>query len=166
MVKSSWSLPTSPRNPAKIPFELKILAPLVMAWKQQGKIWSPLTTQSEFGKALRDYEADEGEEDMEESLAFQKQADEISESNLAWTARARFGTFKFLGFVTVTEHGYAELTEAGQRMANTKRSDIVMLKQLITWQYPHNQHKATQYPETIFHIWPFVPLPPLITAIR
>ncbi|HAG98381.1 MAG TPA: hypothetical protein DCL75_05870 [Ktedonobacter sp.] len=28
MVKSSWSFPTSPRNPAKVPFELKILAPL------------------------------------------------------------------------------------------------------------------------------------------
>ena len=166
MVKSSWSFPTSPRNPAKIPFELKILAPLVMAWKQQGKIWNPLTTQIEFGKALRDYEADEDEEDMEESLAFQKQADEISESNLAWTARARFGTFKFLGFVTVTEHGYAELTEAGQRMANTKRSDIVMLKQLIKWQYPDNQHKGTQYPETVFRIWPFVAVAQLIKELR
>jgi hypothetical protein len=80
MVKMSWSFPTSPRNPAKIPFELKILAPLVMEWKQQGKIWSPHTTQIEFGKALRNYEADENEQDMEESLAFQKQADEISES--------------------------------------------------------------------------------------
>ena len=72
MAKSSWSFPTSPRNPAKIPFELKILAPLVMEWKQQGKIWSPQTTQIEFGKALRDFEADEDDEDMEESLAFQR----------------------------------------------------------------------------------------------
>src|SRR5260221_1462989 len=143
MVKSSWSFPTSPRNPAKIPFELKILAPLVMAWKQQGKIWNPLPTQFELDKAHRDYEADENEEDMEESLAFQKQADEISESNLAWTARARFGTFKFLGFVNVTGSGYAELTEAGQRMANTKRPDIVMLKQLIKSPYPDNQHQST-----------------------
>ena len=166
MVKSSWSFPTSPRNPAKIPFELKILAPLVMEWKQQEMIWSPLTTQIEFGKALRDYEADEDEEDMEESLAFQKQADEISDSNLAWTARARFGTFKFLGFVTVTENGYAELTQAGQRMANTKRPDIVMLKQLIKWQYPDNQHKGTQYPETVFHIWPFAAITKLIKELR
>ena len=166
MVKSSWSFPTSPRNPAKIPFELRILAPLVMEWKQQGKIWSPLTTQIEFGKALRDYEADEAEEDVEESLAFQKQADEISESNLAWTARARFGTFKFLGFVSVTGNGYAELTEAGQRMANTKRPDIVMLKQLIKWQYPDNQHKGAQYPETVFRIWPFVAVAQLIKELR
>jgi AlwI restriction endonuclease len=166
MTKSSWSFPTSPRNPAKIPFELKILAPLVMEWKQQGKIWSPLTTQIEFGKALRDYEADEAEEDMEESLAFQKQADQISESNLAWTARARFGTFKFLGFVSVTGNGYAELTEVGQRMANTNRPDIVMLKQLIKWQYPDNQHKDTQYPETVFHIWPFVAVAQLIKELR
>jgi hypothetical protein len=166
MVKMSWSFPTSPRNPAKIPFELMILAPLVMEWKQQGKIWSPLTTQIEFGKALRDFEADEDEEDTERSLAFQKQADEISELNLAWTARARFGTFKFLGFVKVTENGYAELTEAGQRMANTKRPDLVMLKQLIKWQYPDNQHKGTQYPETIFHIWPFVAVAQLIKELR
>ncbi len=166
MTKSSWSFPTSPRNPAKIPFELKILAPLVIEWKQEGKIWRPQTTQIEFGKALRDFEADEDEEDMEESLVFQKQADEISESHLAWTARARFGTFKFLGFVTVTRNGYAELTEAGQRMANTKRPDIVMLKQLIKWQYPDNQHKGTQYPENIFHIWPFVAVARLIKELR
>ncbi len=102
MVKSSWSFPTSPKNPAKVSFELKILAPLSMEWKQQGKNWSPQTTQIEFGKALRDFEADEDEKDREGSRAFQKQADEISESNLAWTVRARFGTFKFLGFVNVT----------------------------------------------------------------
>ena len=96
MVKSSWSFPTSPRNPAKIPFELKILAPLVTQWKQQRKIWSPQTTQIEFGKALRDFEGDVDEEDTVGNLAFQKQADEISEPNLAWTARARFGTFKVL----------------------------------------------------------------------
>jgi AlwI restriction endonuclease len=166
MVKSSWSFPTSPRNPAKIPFELKILAPLSIEWKQQGRIWSPQTTQIEFGKALRDFEADEDEEDLEGSLVFQKQADEISESNLAWTARARFGTFKFLGFVNIIENGYAELTEAGQRMANTKRPDLVMLKQLIKWQYPDNQHKGTQYPETIFHIWPFVAVAQLIKELR
>src|SRR5436305_15062129 len=113
MVKSSWSFPTSPRNPAKVPFELKILAPLSMEWKKQGKIWSPQTTQIEFGKALRDFEADEDEEDMKGSLAFQKQTDEISESNLAWTARARFGTSKFLSLVNVTGKRNAELTEAG-----------------------------------------------------
>jgi hypothetical protein len=166
MVKMSWSFPTSPRNPAKIPFELQILAPLVTEWKQQGKIWSPLTTQIEFGKALRDYEADEDEEDVEESLAFQKQADMISDSNLAWTARARFGTFKYLGLVAVTKTGYAELTEAGQRMASTKRPDIVMLKQLIKWQYPDNQHKGSQYPETVFRLWPFAAVAQLIMELR
>jgi len=166
MTKISWSFPTSPRNPAKIPFELKILAPLVEKWKEQGNIWSPQTTQIEFGKALRDFEENGDEEDAEESLAFQKQADEISESNLAWTARARFGTFKFLGFVTITEDGYAELTEAGQRMANTKRPDVVMLKQLIKWQYPDNQHKGSQYPERIFHIWPFVAVAQLVEDLR
>jgi hypothetical protein len=166
MVKSSWSFPTSPRNPAKVPFELKILAPLSIEWKQQGKVWSPQTTQIEFGKALRDFEADEDAEVTEGSLAFQKQADEISELNLAWTARARFGTFKFLGFVNVNENGYAELTEAGQRMANTKRPDLVMLKQLIKWQYPDNQHKGTQYPETTFHIWPFIAVAQLIKELR
>jgi hypothetical protein len=166
MVKMSWSFPTSPRNPAKIQFELQILAPLVMEWKQQGKIWSPLTTQIEFGKALRDYETDEDKEDVEESLAFQKQADVISDSNLAWTARARFGTFKFLGLVTVTKNGYAELTEAGQRMASTKRPDIVMLKQLIKWQYPDNQHKGSQYPEAVFRLWPFAAVAQLIMELR
>lgn len=166
VVKNSWSFPTSPRNPAKIPFELRIFAPLSMEWRQQGKIWSPQTTQIEFGKALRDFEVDLNEEEREGSLAFQKQAEEISEPNLAWTARARFGTFKFLGFVNVTKDGYAELTEAGQRMANTRRPDLVMLKQLIKWQYPDNQHKGAQYPETIFRIWPFVATAQLIKELR
>ncbi len=113
MAKISWSFPTSPRNPSKIPFELKIFLPLVKEWSEQGKIWSPQTTQIEFGKALRDFEVGKDEEDAEESLAFQKQTDEISEMNLAWTARARFGTLKFLGLVSITKDGYAELTKQG-----------------------------------------------------
>ena len=51
-------------------------------------------------------------------------------------------------------------------MANTKRPDIVMLKQLIKWQYPDNQHKDTQYPETVFRIWPFVAVAQLIKELR
>ena len=51
-----------------------ILAPLSIEWKQQGKIWSPQTTQIEFGKALRDFEADEDKEDIIELEHLSKKA--------------------------------------------------------------------------------------------
>jgi hypothetical protein len=143
---------------------LRILEPLVEQWKEQGLPWSPNTTQIEFGKALRDSEDDKEEEEeyTKPKLIFQRQINEISEPNLAWTARARFGTLKFLGFVYVTSNGYAALTDAGHRMTLTKRPDIVMLKQLIKWQYPDNQHKGSQYPEAIFQFRPFIAMARLI----
>src|SRR5216683_3375832 len=153
---NSWSFPTSPRNPGKVRLELEILSQFVDVWKEQGKKWAPNTTQMEFGEALRASGVIEGESDTKQSLSFQRQADTITMENLAWTARARFGTFKFLGFTHITNEGYADLTEAGRRIINTKRPDIIMLKQLIKWQYPDNQHKGKTYSEGTFHIWPFM----------
>ena len=62
------------------------------------------------------------------------------------------GTFKFLGFVYITKEGYADLTEAGYRIVSTKRTDIVMLKQLIKWQYPDNQHSGKAYSEETYPV--------------
>ena len=157
----SWSFPTSPRNPAKIVVELSILAKLADQWKEREEKWKPETTQIEFGEALRASGEIEGAVNTEQNLTFRKQTDTITPQNLAWTARARFCTFKFLGLVYVKD-GYVELTEAGDRIIITKRPDIIMLKQLIKWQYPDNQHKGRAYPEQVFNIWPFVAVSQLI----
>jgi hypothetical protein len=162
---NSWSFPTSPRNPGKVRIELEILSQFVDVWKEQGKKWAPKTSQMEFGEALRASGVIEGESDTKQSLYFQRQVDTISMENLAWTARARFGTFKFLGFTHITNEGYADLTEAGYRIINTKRPDIIMLKQLIKWQYPDNQHKGKTYSEGTFHIWPFMAVSQLIMEL-
>lgn len=159
MANSSWSFPTSPRNPAKIAVELRILAALVDQWRAQGKLWSPQVTQIEFGEALRTSGMDT---DADDSLAFQRQNEDITSENLAWTARARFGTYKFLGFVYIDDAGYADLTAAGKRLISTNRPDIVMLKQLLKWQYPDNQHRGARYPENVFNIKPFIAMARLI----
>jgi AlwI restriction endonuclease len=161
----SWSFPTSPRNPEKISLELKILSQFVDVWKAQGKKWTPNAAQIEFGEALRASGEIEEDSNAKQTLYFQRQADTITIANLAWTARARFGTFKFLGFTHITKEGYADLTEAGRRIINTKRPDIIMLKQLIKWQYPDNQHKGKTYPEGTFHIWPFMAVSQLIMEL-
>src|SRR5437660_5935856 len=165
MAKKSWSFPTSPRNPAKIPIELGILLELAEKWKEQQKRWEPETTQLEFGEALRASGAETGEDDGENLLYFKKQADTISAQNLAWTARARFGTVELLGFGYINKEGDVELTGAGRRIGTTNRPDIVMLKQLIKWQYPDNQHHGKAYPEKIFHIWPFVAVAQLVKEL-
>ncbi|MFL5660409.1 MAG: AlwI family type II restriction endonuclease [Ktedonobacteraceae bacterium] len=164
-MSNSWSFPTSPRNPEKIRIELSILVRLVDDWKIQNKKWKPDTTEVEFGEALRASGEFEGEDDVRSNLRFQKQADTITRSNLAWTARARFGTLKFLGFTYITKEGFVELTEAGRQIITTKRPDIIMLKQLIKWQYPDNQHQGKSYPHGTFHIWPFMAVAQLIMQL-
>ncbi len=160
----SWSFPTSPRNPAKIPIELSILSNLVDTWKEQGKKWKPETTELEFGETLR-ASGEVEDNDAKQNLYFKRQADTITEQNLKWTGRARFGTFKFLGFVYVTNEGYADLTDAGRRIITTKQPSIIMLKQLLKWQYPDNQHRGKKYPEETFRIWPFVAVAQLIKEL-
>ena len=64
-------------------------------------------SQLEFGRHLR------------QTQEFRTQALAISEDNLRWTARARFGTYKFFGFVAADGEGYAVLTPAGERFATS-----------------------------------------------
>src|SRR5688500_4266797 len=136
MPSANWSFPCSPRNPAKVREELRLLGALVPAWRMRGMPWSPRSgAQLEFGRQLRlmaehtvpDSPGDRpresprngaklwtasdsrsgadaraagpppGEEDPAE-LGFRTQTASLSEDNLRWTARARFGTYKFFGF--------------------------------------------------------------------
>lgn len=151
MHKLTWSFPTSPRNPAKLPRELSILRELTSVWKRKGLVWSPQNgTQREFGEALRN-----SDDFIEDDLAFERQADTLTEENICWTARARFGTFKFFGLAFVDSKGFCDLTPAGNLLIESSMPHEVLLKQLIKWQYPDPQHNGREYPPTIFHVFPF-----------
>src|SRR5579883_1532575 len=54
MPSANWSFPCSPRNPAKLREELRLLAALVPSWRARGLPWSPRSgAQLEFGRRLR-----------------------------------------------------------------------------------------------------------------
>jgi hypothetical protein len=194
MPSANWSFPCSPRNPAKVREELRLLGALVPAWRMRGMAWSPRSgAQLEFGRQLRlmaEHAAGDaagerpreaargeaklwraaparrgaaalagapvpGEEDPAE-LRFRTQTASLSDDNLRWTARARFGTYKFFGFAAVDGHGFAALTAAGERFVQSSRPGEVLLRQLLKWQYPDNQHRGSRWPEGDFAIFPFI----------
>jgi AlwI restriction endonuclease len=154
MPSGNWSFPCSPRNPAKVREELRLLATLAPGWRQRGMQWGPRSgSQLEFGRHLR------------QTQEFRTQALAISEDNLRWTARARFGTYKFFGFVAADGEGYAVLTPAGERFATSSRPGEVLLRQLLKWQYPDHQHRGRRWPATDFAIYPFVATARLIREL-
>ena len=99
------------------------------------------------------------------SLPFQRQADRLSDDNLRWTARARFGTYKFFGFVALDTVGRALLTPAGERLINGPRPHEVFLRQLLKWQYPDHQHRGQRYPPDQFALFPFRAVASLILEL-
>src|SRR5262245_1929730 len=155
MPSGNWSFPCSPRNPAKVREELRLLARLVPSWRQRGLPWSPRNgTQLEFGRQLR------------QAQTFQTQTVALSEDNLRWTARARFGTYKFFGFVATEDEGFAALTPAGERFVTSSRPGEVLLRQLLKWQYPDHQHRGRRWPAEDFAIFPFVATARLIRELE
>jgi hypothetical protein len=145
MPSGNWSFPCSPRNPAKVREELRLLKTLVPTWRERGMPWSPRSgSQLEFGRHLR------------QTQEFQTQTVALSQDNLRWTARARYGTYKFFGFVATDAQGYAGLTPAGARFVTSPRPGEVLLRQLLKWQYPDNQHRGRRWPPEDFAIFPFV----------
>lgn len=105
-----------------------------------------------------------GEEDPAE-LRFRRQAESLTDANLCWTARARFGTYKFFGFAAIDTDGFATLTPAGQRFVESAHPGEALLRQLLKWQYPDNQHRGQRWPEDEFAIYPFVATARLIRAL-
>jgi hypothetical protein len=177
MPSGNWSFPCSPRNPAKVREELRLLASLVPVWQERGLRWSPQSgTQLEFGRQLRSTGVASGmrpsilEErrmdvghgpwdsgpDANAPLGFQRQTTALSDDNLRWTARARFGTYKFFGFAATDLEGFARLTPAGQQFAFGARPGDLLLRQLLKWQYPDNQHRGRRWAASDFAIFPFV----------
>src|SRR5438093_9131001 len=190
MRSGNWSFPCSPRNPAKVREELRLLATLAPAWQLRGMPWSPRSgAQLEFGRELRlstesdspksevrsrsgdfglrtsDFGLDPSSEDDSSDLRFQRQTEALTDENLRWTARARWGTFKFFGFVTLDAGGYAALTPAGERFVASARPGEVLLRQLLKWQYPDCQHRGSRWPAEDFAIHPFVATARLIREL-
>ncbi|HET7768259.1 MAG TPA: AlwI family type II restriction endonuclease, partial [Chloroflexota bacterium] len=155
MPSGNWSFPCSPRNPAKVREELRLLRTLIPEWRARGLTWGPRSgTQLEFGRRLR------ASGDIptigDDNLRFQRQTTHVSEDNLRWTARARFGTYRFFGFAQTDAEGYAVLTPAGERFVDSPRPGDVLLRQLLKWQYPDFQHHGARYPASDFAIHPFL----------
>jgi hypothetical protein len=190
MPSGNWSFPCSPRNPAKVREELRLLATLIPSWRARGLPWSPRSgAQLEFGHRLRlmadeppslapagprhqaaelgpswePLAAEAGDEPT--ALRFQTQSPVLSDDHLRWTARARFGTYKFFGFACVDAHGYAQLTPAGERFITSPRPGEVLLRQLLKWQYPDNQHRGRRWPAEDFAIYPFIATARLIAEL-
>ena len=174
MPSGNWSVPTSPRNPAKIREELRLLAALLPSWRLRGMAWGPRTgTQLEFGRALRQMPSQVEPQDSDHverdhlgqvrpsaikeapSLPFQRQAEQLTDDNLRWTARARFGTYKFFGFVALDAGRITRFTPAGEHLIHGPRPHEVFLRQLLKWQYPDHQHRGQRYPPDHFALFPF-----------
>lgn len=170
MPSGNWSFPCSPRNPAKVREELRLLRSLTTTWRDRGLVWSPRSgTQLEFGRLLRasaELPSPEPARDPDkEDLRFRRQAIHISDDNLRWTARARFGTYRFFGFVLTDEAGFAALTPAGECFVDSPRAGDVLLRQLLKWQYPDFQHHGSRWPASDFAIHPFVATARLIAEL-
>lgn len=166
MPSGNWSFPCSPRNPAKVREELRLFRTLAPAWRERGLTWSPRSgTQLEFGRYLREVGVGASLPGADEELRFQTQTTRLSDDNLRWTARARFGTYKFFGFVATDEAGYASLTPAGHELVETTRPGETLLRQLLKWQYPDHQHRGRRWPASDFAIFPFVATARLILKL-
>jgi hypothetical protein len=178
MPSGNWSFPCSPRNPAKVREELRLFRQLAPSWRLRGLPWSPRSgAQLEFGRELRlmaespvagqqplDVAASRADDDPAH-LRFRTQAPALTDDNVRWTARARFGTYKFFGFVSTDAGGYADLTDAGRRFVDSPRPGDVLLRQLLKWQYPDNQHRGSRWPAEDFAIFPFVATARLIREL-
>ncbi len=106
-----------------------------------------------------------GDEDPA-TLRFRTQTAALSDDNLRWTARARFGTYKFFGFAATDGEGFARLTAAGEQFVTSSRPGEVLLRQLLKWQYPDNQHRGRRWPAEDFAIFPFVATARLICELE
>jgi hypothetical protein len=175
VASGNWSFPCSPRNPAKVREELRLLRSLIPGWRARQLAWSPRSgVQLEFGRYLRlSGELPPGPSSTSPNvdvagghdLRFRRQTAHVSEDNLRWTARARFGTYRFFGFVLTDSDGYADLTPAGERFVDSLRPGDVLLRQLLKWQYPDFQHRGGRWPASDFSIFPFVATSRLILEL-
>lgn len=125
---------TSPRTPSKMIPEIEVL------WKHfEGKVWNP-ETQEEYIKRLAKGADFQGEGSAKE---------------MALSARDRINRApKALGFVDLKPT--INITEPGRRFISGKRTEEVLLRQLLKFQLPSPYHKESKQLKGIFGVKPYL----------
>ena len=125
---------TSPRTPLKMIPEIQVLHN-----NFEGKKWNT-NTQVEFIKKLAEGSDFDGKG---------------SEKDMAFSARDRINRApKALGFVDLKP--YIKLTEAGENFISGKRTEEVILRQLLKFQLPSPYHKEPEEFKGIFCVKPYL----------
>jgi len=137
-IKRTWSVPTSPRSPYKLPQELNLLKEF------EGQIWN-VDTQRKFARKL-------AESDFYEGI--------VSETFPDFSARDRVNRSpKTFGFVEFKKRRVC-ITEAGKKLIEGLGVEELFTRQLLKWQYPSPNHHGDRYQD--FNIRPFVEMLRLI----
>lgn len=125
---------TSPRTPLKMIQEIEMLIE-----NFEGKVWNS-ATQTEFMKKLA------------EGNAFQRRG---SAKVKDFSARDRINRApKALGFIDLKP--VIKLTEPGKRLISGKRTEEVLLKQLLKFQLPSPYHKEPERLKGVFEVKPYL----------
>ncbi len=125
---------TSPRTPLKMIPEIEVLEKYF-----SGKVWNS-DTQVEFIKKLAEGRDFQGEGSAKE---------------IAFSARDRINRApKALGFVNLKPT--ISLTEPGKQFISGKRTEEILLRQLLKFQLPSPYHKEPEQFEGIFAVKPYL----------
>ena len=131
---------TAPRTPFKMIPEIEVLKKYF-----EGKVWNT-DIQIEFIKKLAEGKDFQGEGSVKE---------------MAFSARDRINRApKALGFVDLKPT--ISLTEPGLRFISGKRTEEVLLRQLLKFQLPSPYHKEPEQFEGIFGVKPYLEILRLI----
>jgi hypothetical protein len=131
---------TSPRTPAKMIPEIKLLAE-----RFSGQEWTK-KTQIQFATELEKSDFFEGK---------------TSKTDAAFSARDRITRApKALGFVNLSPK--IEITQAGSKLISNKYPNEIFLRQLLKFQLPSPYHKETEHIKNNFFIKPYLELMRLI----
>ena len=134
---------TSPRTPAKMIPEIKLLAE-----NFTGKAWNK-QNQISFIEILSGNPNFEGQG---------------SQGNLAFSARDRINRApKALGFVDLNPT--IQLTDAGQSLVSEKRIEETLLRQLMKFQLPSPYHKEPTIADSVFWVKPYLEMLRLIYTL-
>lgn len=134
---------TSPRTPLKMIPEIEVLEKYFV-----GKVWDS-DTQVEFIKKLAEGKDFQGEGSAKE---------------MAFSARDRINRGpKALGFVDLKPT--IKLTEPGIRLISGKRTEEVLLRQLLKFQLPSPYHKDPEQFEGVFGVKPYLEIFRLIYVL-
>ena len=132
----TWSTPTSPRSPHKLPSEMRLIAEF------DGRIWNT-AAQVEFIQKLPRTELYEGAEE-------QRNPDLAARDRVNRSPK----TFGLIKHLSRTQRPLT-VTNAGREMMLERELDDLFLRQFLKWQYPSPNHDKPDY-RNHFFIKPFL----------